>query len=473
MEVTNRKAGATPHAGAVEKLKFTEKLGYGLGDAASNFYFQVFNIFLLYYYTDVFGLHPAAVGTMFLVTKAVDALSDPAMGLVADRTDSRWGKYRPYLLWAAVPYGLLGYAMFASPELSAAGKLIYAYATYSLMMLAYTAVNIPYSALMGVISPASDERVKVSAYRFFCAYGAAWLIGTFVTPLKNILGGGDEAEGFRLTMLLFSVFSIAMFWATFASTKERVQAIGQRPDLKADLKALMRNVPWLALFVSGVFALMQVAVRNGGILYYFKYYVGDDGTRLFWIFDSTAVFLSLGTFALILGVTCTRALTQHFEKQHLMIALTVLSTALSGGFFFLSPDQYGWMLALNCIGNFIAGPLAPLVFAMNADCADYGEWRSGRRTTALIYSGGGFAAKMGLAVGAGLAGYILALFGFVANQPQTETAMLGIRLMFTLFPAALSLIGAAAILFYKLDRATVATIEAELAERRRSSPIGQ
>lgn len=457
---------ATSASKPAEALKLSEKLGYGLGDAASNFYFQVFNIFLLYYYTDVFGLHPAAVGTMFIVTKAVDALSDPAMGLIADRTNSRWGKYRPYLLWMAVPYGLLGYAMFASPELGQLGKLIYAYATYSLMMLAYTAVNIPYSALMGVISPSSDERVKVSAYRFVCAYGAAWLIGTFVTPLKNILGGGDEAEGFRLTMMLFSVFSIAMFWVTFATTKERVQALAQKSNIKEDLKALAGNTPWIALFVSGVFALMQVAVRNGGILYYFKYYVGDDGARLFWIFDSTAVFLSLGTFALILGVTATRFLTQRFEKHHLMIALTVLSTAASALFFFLAPDQYGLMLALNCLGNLIAGPLAPLVFAMNADCADYGEWRSGRRTTALIYSGGGFAAKMGLAVGAGLAGYILALFGFVANQPQTETAILGIRLMFSLFPAALSLLGAAAILFYRLDRAQIATIEADLAQRR-------
>ena len=459
----------TPQGKPAETLKFTEKLGYGLGDAASNFYFQVFNIFLLYYYTDVFGLHPAAVGTMFLVTKVVDALSDPAMGLIADRTNSRWGKYRPYLLWVAFPYGLLGYAMFASPELGQTGKLIYAYATYSLMMLAYTAINIPYSALMGVISPSSDERVKVSAYRFVCAYGAAWLIGTFVTPLKNILGGNDEAEGFRLTMMLFSVFSIAMFWVTFTATKERVQALAQKSNLKEDLAALARNLPWIALFVSGVFALMQVAVRNGGILYFFKYYVGDDGASLFWILDSTAVFLSLGTFALILGVTATRFLTQRFEKHHLMIALTVLSTATSALFFFLTPDQYGLMLALNCLGNFIAGPLAPLVFAMNADCADYGEWRSGRRTTALIYSGGGFAAKMGLAVGAGLASYILAWFGFVANQPQTESAILGIRLMFSLFPATLSLIAAAAILFYRLDRAQIAAIEADLAERRRDA----
>ena len=211
---------------------------------------------------------------------------------------------------------------------------------------------------------------------------------------------------------------------------------------------------------------MQVAVRNGGLVYYFKYFVGDDGSRMFWIFDQTAVFLSLSTLAMVLGVTLTRPLTRRFEKQHLMIALTVLSALASSLFFFMPPDAFLPMVALNCLGSFIAGPLAPLVFAMNADCADYGEWRSGRRTTGLIYSGGGFAAKLGLAVGAGLSGYILALFGFIANQPQTETALLGIRLMFTLFPAALSLMGAAAILFYRLDHALVSRIEVELAQRR-------
>ncbi len=458
---------ASPAAPAAEKLKFSEKLGYGLGDAASNFYFQVFNLFLLYYYTDVFGLAPALVGVMFLATKLVDALSDPAMGVIADRTNTRWGKYRPYLLTMAVPYGLLGYVMFLGPDLSPTGKLIYAYVTYSLMMLAYTAINIPYSALMGVISPSSDERVKVSAYRFVCAFAAAWLIGTFVTPLKNLLGGGDEAEGFRLTMMIFAVFSIALFWLTFAATKERVQAADSvKPDLKEELKALARNLPWIALFVSGVFALMQVAVRNGAIMYYFKYFVGDDGSRVFWIFDQTAIFLSLGTLSVIAGVTLTRPLTQRFEKRNLMIALTALSAVISGLFFFLPPDQFLLMVAVNCVASFISGPLAPLVFAMNADCADYGEWRSGRRTTGLIYSGGGFAAKLGLAVGAGLAGFILALFGFEANQEQSESALLGIRLMFTFFPAALSLLGAAAILFYRLDRALVSRIEHELAERR-------
>lgn len=270
-------------------LSFREKFGYGLGDSASNFFFQVFNIFLLYYYTDIFGLHPASVGIMFLATKVIDAISDPLMGIIADRTNTRWGKFRPYLQWIAIPYGLLGYAMFSNPQFSATGKLIYAYATYTLMMLAYTAINIPYSALMGVMSSSSIERTSVSSYRFICAFVAAWLIGTFVTPLKTMLGGGNEAEGFRLTMLLFAGLSIALFWVTFATTKERVKPLQKNTDLKLDFKAMLGNGPWIALFLAAIFTLMNVAVRNGAILYYFKYYVGDDGAPIFLIFDKTAI----------------------------------------------------------------------------------------------------------------------------------------------------------------------------------------
>ena len=305
-----------------DHLKFTEKLGYGLGDGASNFFFQFFNIFLLYYYTDIFGLHPAAVGIMFIATKVIDAISDPLMGIIADRTNTRWGKFRPYLLWMAIPYGVLGYAMFANPDFSPAGKLIYAYATYTLMMLAYTAINIPYSALMGVMTPSSIERTSVSSYRFICAFTAAWLIGTFVTPLKTILGAGNEAEGFRITMMLFAVFSIALFWVTFATTKERVKPMQKKSDLKLDFKAMLGNGPWLALFSAAIFTLMDVAVRNGAIMYYFKYYVGDDGIAIFLIFDKTAVFMSTGLIAMVAGIACTKFLADRFGKRPLILILT-------------------------------------------------------------------------------------------------------------------------------------------------------
>lgn len=454
---------------ADHRLSFVEKLGYGMGDAASNFFFQVFNLFLLYYYTDVYGLNPAAVGTMFLATKILDAVSDPAMGIIADRTHTRWGKFRPYVAGMAVPYGLLGYAMFAGPDLSDTGKLIYAYATYSLMMLAYTAINIPYSALMGVISPSSQERVKVASYRFVCAFGASWILGTFVTPLKNILGAGNEAEGFRLTMMLFAVISIALFWFTFATTRERVKSPPSSASPKDDLMALLSNGPWLALCFSGIFGLMQVAVRSGGTLYYFKYFVGDDGTPLFLIFDKTAIFLSLSMICLVAGAAMTGWLTHRFEKRSLLIALTTTSGLLYGAFFFISSDSYTLMLLVNCLANLAAGPAAPLIFAMYADTADYGEWKLKRRTTALVYSASGFAAKMGLAFGAGLSGYILAYFGFVANVEQSENSLLGIRMMFSLVPATLAILSALVMLFYGLRRDEMDRIEQELIQRRQAA----
>ncbi|MEO1081652.1 MAG: MFS transporter [Pseudomonadota bacterium] len=446
-----------------EPLSVREKLGYGLGDTASNFFFQVFNLFLMYYYTDIFGLAPAAVGAMFLVTKIIDAASDPIMGLIADRTNSRWGKYRPYLLWGAIPYGVCGYLMFAGPELSDTGKLIYAYVTYTAMMLAYTVVNVPYSALMGVISPSSIERTKVASYRFICAFLAGWLIATFVGPLKNMLGGGDEAQGFRLTMVIFAIASIALFWVTFATTRERVKVKPRESDIRQDLRALLSNGPWAVLFLSAIVTLMNIAVRNGSLLYYFKYYVGDDGTPLFLIFDKTAVFLSLGLISMIGGIVLTKYLVEHFEKRMLMITLTLLNAASMAAFYFIPPEDYWMMVFVNCLGSFVIGPTPALVWSMYADCADYGEWKTGRRITALVFSTVQFAQKMGLAVGAGVLGIVLGAFGFVANEVQSEGSLLGIRLMFSILPAALAIAGAVFILFYRIDARTISQMEDELA----------
>lgn len=452
--------------GETERLKFTEKLGYGLGDTASNFFFQVFNIFLLYYYTDIFGIPAAAVGTMFLVTKIVDAASDPIMGLIADRTTSRWGKFRPYILWAAIPYAVLGYAMFAGPELSDTGKLVYAYITYTLMMLAYTAINVPYSALMGVISPSSIERTKVASYRFICAFAAAWLIGTFVTPLKNILGGDNEALGFKLTMGIFAVVSVALFWICFATTKERVRPVQEQTDIRGDFRALLSNGPWIVLFAAAIFTLMNVAVRNGTIMYYFKYYVGDDGTSIFLIFDKTAVFMSLGLFAMIIGTALTSTLCRYFEKRMLLITLTILNAISMAIFYITPPDQYWLMVIINCVGTLIIGPTPALVWAMYTDTADYGEWKTGRRITGLTFSSLQFAQKLGLAVGAGFAGLILGWFGFVANEVQTPESLEGIRFLFSLMPAALALAGAVAIFFYKIDSNTIKSFERDLVDSR-------
>ena len=376
------------------------------------------------------------------------------------------GKFRPYLLWAAIPYAICGYAMFANPDLSDAGKLVYAYATYTLMMLAYTAINVPYSALMGVISPSSIERTKVASYRFICAFAAAWLIGTFVTPMKNILGGGDEALGFQLTMLIFAVLSVTLFWITFATTKERVSPVQTETNVRRDLRALLGNGPWIALFIAAILTLMNIAVRNGTLLYYFKYYVGDDGTPLFLIFDKTAVFMSSGLMAMIVGIALTKTLSERFEKRTLMIVLSVLNALLMAVFFVIPPDDYWLMVVVNCAAAFVIGPTPALVWSMYADTADYGEWKTGRRTTGLVFSTLQFAQKMGLAVGAGLAGIILGWFGFVANEVQTADSLAGIRFLFSVLPALLALMGTVAIFFYRINSDTIARIEKDLLARR-------
>ena len=448
-------------------LKFKEKLGYGLGDTASNFFFQTFNIFLLYYYTDVFGISAAAVGTMFFVTKLWDAVNDPLMGIIADRTHSRFGKFRPYLLWVAVPYGILGYLMFANPELSESGKLVYAWVTYTLMMMVYTAINVPYSALMGVMTPSSRERTILSSYRFVCAFGGGLLISMLARPLIKYFGDGNEAQGFSTTMALFAVISITLFWYTFATTKERVRTYDDhKSNLKQDLKYLVSNRPWLVLFFAAIFTLANVAVKNAVTVHFFKYYVGDDGSDYFLFMDRTTLFLTTGMLAMILGVACTRLFTRRFEKKALMIWLSLLNAASMLIIFLIPPDQYWTMMIVNIVGTFLVGPTPALVWAMYADVADYGEWKYGRRTTGLVFSAAQFAQKFGLTIGGGLSGWLLGLFGFVANVDQTDSSLLGIRLMFTVIPACFATMNALVLILYRLSDKQVEQIEIELEQRK-------
>ncbi len=450
-----------------QPLRFKERLGYGLGDTASNFFFQTFNIFLLYYYTDVFGISAAAVGTMFFVSKLWDAVNDPLMGAISDRTETRFGKFRPYLLWMAVPYGLMGFLMFAGPEFSDSGKLIYAWVTYTLMMMLYTAINVPYSALMGVMTPISAERTLLSSFRFVGAFGGGLLISMLVRPMVQHFGVEDEATGFRITMAVFAVVSVALFWMTFATTRERVKSPpDEQVSIKNDLKILFANSPWVVLCFAGILTLTSIALKSAVTIHYFKYYVMDDGSPFFWIFDQTSLFLSINSLALIAGVCCTKFLSDRFEKKTLMIVLSLGSAASGALLFFVPPDQYWTMMAVSAAGSVLAGPTAPLVWSMYGDVADYGEWKFNRRTTGLVFSASMFAQKFGLTIGAGLSGWLLALFGYVANTEQTDESMMGIRILFTLIPAGVALLNVLVLSFYTLIDKEVARIEAELKARK-------
>ena len=453
-------------------LKFRERFGYGLGDTASNFFFQTFNIFLLYYYTDVFGISAAAVGTMFFVTKLWDAFNDPMMGAIADRTNTRLGKFRPYLLWMAVPYGVMGYLMFAGPEFSDDGKLVYAWVTYTLMMMLYTAINVPYSALMGVMTPASTERTILSSFRFVGAFGGGLLISMLVRPMVKHFGIEDEAQGFRITMAIFAIASIALFWTTFATTEERVKSPPEEStNLKNDLKILLSTGPWVVLCFAAIFTLTSVALKGAVTIHYFKYYVQDDSSAFIWIFDRTTFFLTMNSLALILGVCCTKFLCDWFDKKSLLIALSLGSAFPAVLLFFVPPDQYWLMVAVSCTGAIIAGPTAPLVWAMYGDVADYTEWRHNRRMTGLVFSASMFAQKFGLTIGAGLSGWLLAYFGYVANTTQTESSLMGIRLLFTFVPAGVAILNIIALSFYSLSDREVIQIERELEVRRAQATV--
>jgi GPH family glycoside/pentoside/hexuronide:cation symporter len=452
-------------------VSFNEKVAYGMGDTASNFFFHTFNIILLNYYVQDLGISAAAIALMFAVTKVFDAFTDPIMGMIADRTHTKWGHFRPYILWTAIPFGVIGWAMFANPDLSQDGKLIYAYVTYSAMMLMYTIINVPYSSLLGVISHHPDERDTIASYRFVLAFAAQFLIGLLVIPMRNYFGDGDNAEGYKYTMGIFAVLSILMWLYTFSATKERIKnPPSQKSDLMGDLKVLLKNGPWIALVVCGLFTLMNLAVRGGATLFYLDYYAKIGTETMFWIFDRTSIFFTSGTVAMIIGAAVSKPLMQKFSKRNLMMVLTALHGLIIGLFFFIPPGEYWLMLGVNFMATLVIGPTPAIVWAMYADCADYGEWKHGRRTTGLVFSGVIFSQKMGLAIGASLASMVLFWFGFVeGSTDQSADAIFGIKFMFCILPGVLLIVAALAVLFYPITNQVLKTMEEELDERRKKA----
>ncbi|HEX2861947.1 MAG TPA: MFS transporter [Lacunisphaera sp.] len=443
------------------RLSFREKFAYGLGDTASNFYFQAFNIFLAYYYTDIFGLEASTAGTLMFIVPLAVALVNPVIGAFADRTQTRWGKFRPYILWGAIPYGLLGFVMFANPALGTEGKLVYAYVTYTAMLLVYAFINTPYGALMGVMSPSSEDRTSLNSYRFACAFLGALLIGGFVPDLKNFLtpAGGSEADGFRNTMAIFAVLSVGMFLFTFWNTRERVTAPAQESgSLQRDLADLKSNGPWLVLLFVGFLNLTNVGLRNGAGVYYFKYVVGDEGP-----FGN---FNKIGFLCFIAGALATKLFTARWSRRSLMIWLTLINGAGLLACYFIDPKNLIALYAANIVASFAAGPTPAIVWSMYADTADYGEWKFGRRATGLLISAMVLGHKISLALGGAMIGWLLAYFGFAANAEQAPRVLHGITVMFSLLPGAFALAAGVAVFFYPLDEPQVKQIERELAARK-------
>ena len=444
---------------ATGSISFREKVAYGVGDIGFNFYWANISAFLLIFYTDVFGISAAAAGTMMLVTKIVDAFTDPMMGAIADRTKSRFGKFRPYILWLALPMAAAGVLTYSTPDISEGGKLIWAYATYTLMMLIYTAINIPYSALSGVMTADSQQRTTLISFRFIGGFTGGILV-TYLTPkLVPWLGQGNDVLGWQLTMAIFGIAAALMFLATFWFTRERIKPINQIPESAwRDIADLKDNKPWLVLFALALIIMICITMRAGSGVYYFKYFVQRP--------ELVGEFLSSYMFALALGAACTPLMTRFIDKKCLMILLMSLTGVLSISLYFVPAQQVGLIFAINLAIGFVLGPKSPLAFSMYADTADYNEWRTGRRATAMTFSAATFSQKLGGAIASAAIGWLLALLGYVANEQQSAASQDGIVLLISVIPGVIALLSAFVMRFYSLDNQQLAKIQYELAERK-------
>ena len=438
-----------------QRLSLKEKVGYAMGDVASNFYWRVFDVFLFIFYTDVFGLAPAAVGTMMLVTRLIDAFSDPLMGAMADRTQTRFGKFRPYLLWGILPLGAAGILTFTVPDLNEGGKLIWAYCTYIFMMLAYTFINVPYGALLGVVTANSQQRTTLTGFRFIGAFSGGTLVAYMTPKLVALLGQGDEALGWQLTMTAYGFVALLLFTITFLSTKERIAPPpGQQTPVLRDIKDLVGNKPWLVLFSLALIIMLTITLRGSVGTFYFKYYVGRE--------DLIADFLTIYMISLAIGAAITPILSRFFDKRTLLILLMSLVSLLSALFFFVPKDAIWMMYSLQFAIGLCLGPKSPLVFSMYADTADYSQWRNGRRATAMIFSAASFSQKLGGALAGAMIGWMLGALGYVANQQQNAGSELGIVLLMTLIPAAFALLAVIVVRFYSLTEKQMKQIHSDL-----------
>ena len=483
-----------------QKLSFVEKAGYSLGDGAANFVFMTMILFQLSFYTDTMGITAAAAGTLLLVGRLWDAFFDPMMGIVADRTKTRWGKFRPWVLWTAVPWAVVLVLAYTVPHFKGTSLLAYAIVTNILLMTLYSANNTPYSAMTGVMTGDVNERTALSSYRFFAAMFAQLIVGGFPLTLVAKFGHGNNARGWQMTMGLWAVLCVILFVITFLTTRERIQPPPeQKSSPREDFGNLLKNGPWIAMFALTLLHFTYVALRSGSLFYYFTYYV--DKNRLYDFLARLGLVASpagggafhrlLDTFGLIVnethsnvssvgfsffnmssqavlivGVVASTYLAIRFGKKAVAITGFSLATLLAAAFILLPSGAIGATYLLEWARALSYAPTIPLIWAIFADVADYGEWTTGHRTTGLVYATIFFALKAGLSLGGAIGGWLLSGYGYQANVAQTPHALLGIRLTASLYPAIFLAAVVVCMLFYKISKKMNLQIQDELAQRR-------
>ena len=448
-----------PSKVTVSSLSWREKLSYGVADMGFNFYWTNIATFLLIFYTDVFGLSAAAAASMMFTIKIVNAFTDPLIGAAADRTRTRWGKFRPYLLWMPLPLACAAFLTYTTPHLAEGGKLAWAYGSYLLMMVCYTGINIPYNALSGVLSADPQERSTVNGLRFIFAFAGSTLVTAATPTLVHWLGRGDEKLGWQLTMLAWSLLASGLFMVTFLNTRERIAPpADQRSKVVQDVRDLTQNRPWMALFFLALIIMVTITLRTSSAAYYFKYVVQRP--------DLMAGFVPAYMLAAALGAAATPLLTRFIDKKKLMMILMSTTALLSAAFFFVPRDQIVLMFALQIGLGLVLGPKSPLAFSMYADAADYNEWRTGRRATAMTFAAATFSQKLGTALAVAVIGALFTALGYVPNAAQSAASQQGIVWLMSFIPAAFAVLAVAVMCFYNLDAARLAQIQRDLDARK-------
>ena len=474
---------------ASQKLSVFEKVGYSLGDLAANLVFQTLVTYLAYFYTDIYGLKTNDASALILTVGLIAAFGfNPILGALADRTSSRWGKFRPWILWTAVPLGVIALLAFSTPDFSYKGKLIYAVVTYSLLLLLYAANNLPYGALSGVITGDMKERNSMSAYRFVAVMFAQFFVQVFMYSIIISAGHGDKAVGIEKVMTWLAIIGTIMLIITFLTTKERiVPKPEQNASLKQDLSDLFKNKPWVIMLTLTTLVFITLAMKGGAYVYYFENYVDKERLTTFIspilnAFTSAGInffgedpvsagfglFNAGGIIFMIVGITISKWLADKYGKRDVFGIGLFISTLFILLFYFFPPKSVGLMYASQILHGLSYGITIPLLWAMIADVADYSEWKNNRRATAIIFSAMMVGLKGGLTIGSSLLTWLLGLYDYIPNSEtaQSATAINGTKLLVSIFPSIPFLIGVGLLFFYKINKKMEVQIETDLKQRR-------
>lgn len=477
----------------MNKLSLKEKIGYSLGDLSANLVFQTILTYLAYFYTDIYGLETGDASVLIFSVGTISAfLFNPIIGALADRTKSRWGKFRPWILFTAVPLGVVALLAFSTPDFDYKGKLIYATLTYTLLLLLYAANNLPYAALSGVITGSMEERNSISSYRFVAVMFAQFFVQVFMLPIIEFAGDGNKANGIEIVMTYLAIIGTVMLLITFFTTRERIIP---KPEQKStfiqDIRDLSKNKPWIIMLVLTTLVFITLAMKGGSYVYYFENYVDKDNLTNFLkpilsafsaigidFFGDNPVSAGFGLFNaggivfMIIGIGFSKRLADKYGKRDVFGTALFISTLFILFFYGFKPSSVGLMFGSQILHGFSYGVTIPLLWAMIADVADYSEWKNNRRATAIIFSAMMIGLKLGLSIGGALVTFILGVYDYVSRTTahsasiQPESAVNGIKLLVSIYPSIPFLLGIGLLFFYRINKSMEVTIEKDLTNRR-------